>query len=167
MTGLLHDLRCSIRQLRKSPAFVAVAIVTLTLGIGVNTAIFNVIEAVVLRPLPFADPDRLVWLNGKMPQTDDGGISPADFLDYRDANRSFERMAGISQVVMAGPSNLSGDKEIMERFRRSNEQGTTIIQVTHSGANAAYGSRTIQIRDGWLVSDTAHPQMQPYEAVKQ
>jgi len=69
-----------------------------------------VIEAVVLRPLPFADADRLVWLNGKMPQTDDAGVSPADFLDYRDANRSFEQMAGISQVVMAGPSNLSGDK---------------------------------------------------------
>jgi putative ABC transport system permease protein len=82
----------------------------LTLGIGVNTAIFNVIEAVVLRPLPFVDADRLVWLNGKMPQTDDAGISPADFLDYRDANRSFEQMAGISQSVMAGPSNLSGDK---------------------------------------------------------
>jgi putative ABC transport system permease protein len=64
----------------------------------------------VLQPLPFADPDRLVWLNGKMPQTDDAGISPADFLDYRDGNRSFEQMAGISQVVMAGPSNLSGDK---------------------------------------------------------
>ena len=82
----------------------------LALGIGVNTAIFNVIEAVVLRTLPFADADRLVWLNGKMPQTDDAGVSPADFLDYRDANRSFEQMAGISQSVLAGPSNLSGYK---------------------------------------------------------
>ena len=110
MTGLAQDFRFALRQLRKSPGFVTVAIVTLTLGIGVNTAIFNVIEAVVLRPLPFADADRLVWLNGKMPQTDDAGVSPADFLDYRDANRSFEQMAGISQSVMAGPSNLSGDK---------------------------------------------------------
>jgi putative ABC transport system permease protein len=110
MTGLAQDLRYALRQLRKSPGFVTVAIVTLTLGIGVNTAIFNVIEAVVLRTLPFADADRLVWLNGKMPQTDDAGVSPADFLDYRDANRSFEQMAGISQSVMAGPSNLSGYK---------------------------------------------------------
>jgi putative ABC transport system permease protein len=105
-----QDLRYAVRQFRKSPAFAAVVILTLALGIGANTAIFSVIEAVVLRPLPFADPDRLVWLNGKMPQTDDAGVSPADFLDYRDANRSFEQMAGISQVVMAGPSNLSGDK---------------------------------------------------------
>ncbi|MGA8509178.1 MAG: ABC transporter permease [Candidatus Sulfotelmatobacter sp.] len=110
MIGLAQDLRYALRQLRKSPGFVTVAIVTLMLGIGVNAAIFNVIEAVVLRPLPFADADRLVWLNGKMPQTDDAGVSPADFLDYRDANRSFEQMAGISQVVMAGPANLSGDK---------------------------------------------------------
>ena len=110
MTGLAQDLRYALRQLRKSPGFVTVVIVTLTLGIGVNTAIFNVIEAVVLRTLPFADADRLVWLNGKMPQTDDAGVSPADFLDYRDANRSFEQMAGISQSVMAGPSNLSGYK---------------------------------------------------------
>jgi predicted permease len=105
-----QDLRYAVRQLRKGPAFAAVVILTLALGIGANTAIFSVIEAVVLRPLPFADPDRLVWLNGKMPQTDEAGVSPADFLDYRDANRSFEHMAGISQVVMAGPSNLSGDK---------------------------------------------------------
>src|SRR5580692_7820125 len=88
MTGLAQDLRYALRQLRKSPGFVTVVIVTLTLGIGVNTAIFNVIEAVVLRTLPFADADRLVWLNGKMPQTDDAGVSPADFLDYRDANAS-------------------------------------------------------------------------------
>jgi len=110
MNGLAQDLRYALRQLRRSPGFVTTAIVTLTLGIGVNTAIFNVIEAVVVRPLPFADPDRLVWLNGKMPQTDDAGVSPADFLDYRKANRSFEQMAGFSQAVMAGPSNLSGDK---------------------------------------------------------
>ena len=105
-----QDLRHAVRRLRKSPGFAAVVILTLALGIGANTAIFSVIETVVLRPLPFADPGRLVWLNGKMPQTNDAGISPADFLDYRDANRSFEQIAGISQVVMAGPSNLSGDK---------------------------------------------------------
>ncbi|MGA8232494.1 MAG: ABC transporter permease [Candidatus Acidiferrales bacterium] len=105
-----QDLRFGARMLRKNPGFAAVVVMTLALGIGVNTAIFNVIQTVVLQPLPFADPDQLVWLNGKMPQTDDAGVSPADFLDYRDGNRSFEQIAGISQVVMAGPSNLSGDK---------------------------------------------------------
>jgi len=105
-----QDLRFGARILRKNPGFTAIAVMILALGIGANTAIFNVIQTVVLQPLPFADSDLLVWLNGKMPQTDDAGVSPADFLDYRDGNRSFEQMAGISQVVMAGPSNLSGDK---------------------------------------------------------
>src|SRR5437588_1661996 len=110
MSGLLQDVRYAVRQLRKTPVFAAVVILTLALGIGANTAIFSVIQKVVLSPLPFRDPNRLVWLNGKMWQTDDAGVSPADFLDYRDANRSFEQMTGISQVVMAGPSNLSGDE---------------------------------------------------------
>jgi putative ABC transport system permease protein len=110
MNGGFQDLRYALRQLRKNPGFAAVALVTLALGIGANSAIFSVIETVVLRPLPFADPDRLVWLNGKMPQTDEGGVSPADFMDYRAGNRSFEGIGAMSQAVMAGPSNLSGDK---------------------------------------------------------
>src|ERR1700730_2969008 len=105
-----QDLRFGARILRKHPGFTAMAVMTLALGIGANTAIFNVIQTGVLQPLPFAEPDELVWLNGKMPQTDEAGVSPADFLDYRDSNRSFEQMAGISQSVMAGPSNLSGYK---------------------------------------------------------
>jgi len=110
MNGLLHDFRYALRKLRKSPGFTVAAIFTLALGIGANTAIFSVIETVVLRPLPFRDPGRLLWLNGKVPQTDEAGVSPADFLDYRAANRSFEGIAAFSQGVMAGPSNLAGDK---------------------------------------------------------
>ena len=89
-----------------------------------------------------------------------------------------QQLVGIARAVIHKPALLLADeptgnlhsaqaKEIMELFRSLNEQGTTIIQVTHSEANAAYGSRTIQMRDGWVVGDTAHPEMQPYEAVKQ
>jgi putative ABC transport system ATP-binding protein len=89
-----------------------------------------------------------------------------------------QQLVGIARAVIHKPALLLADeptgnlhsaqaKEIMELFRRLNEEGTTIVQVTHSEANAAYGSRTIQMRDGWVVGDTAHPEMQPYEAVKQ
>src|SRR5262244_2479808 len=88
-----------------------------------------------------------------------------------------QQLVGVARAVIHKPSLLLADeptgnlhssqaKEIMELFRELNQQGTTIIQVTHSEANAAYGSRVIQLRDGWLVSDTANPELQPYEAVK-
>ena len=89
-----------------------------------------------------------------------------------------QQLVGIARAVIHKPALLLADeptgnlhssqaKEIMELFRELNQQGTTIVQVTHSDANAAYGSRTIQLRDGWMVSDTANPQLQPQEAVKQ
>lgn len=79
-----------------------------------------------------------------------------------------QQLVGIARAVIHRPPLLLADeptgnlhsgqaKEIMELFRALNEQGTTIVQVTHSEANAAYGSRTIQMRDGWLVGDTANP----------
>jgi putative ABC transport system ATP-binding protein len=89
-----------------------------------------------------------------------------------------QQLVGIARAVIHKPSLLLADeptgnlhssqaKEIMELFRDLNQQGTTIVQVTHSETNAAYGSRTIQLKDGWLVSDTANPELKPYEAVKQ
>jgi len=89
-----------------------------------------------------------------------------------------QQLVGVARAVIHKPSLLLVDeptgnlhssqaKEIMELFRELNQQGTTIVQVTHSDANAAYGSRTIQLRDGWIVGDTANPELQPYEAVKQ
>ena len=108
MNGLLQDVRYTLRQLRKSPGFSAAALLTLALGIAANSAVFSVIEAVILRPLPFAEPDRLVWLNGKLPLTDEAGVSPPDFRDYRAQNRTFEQIAAMGYA--ATPSNLSGDK---------------------------------------------------------
>src|SRR5215813_9959460 len=88
-----------------------------------------------------------------------------------------QQLVGIARAVIHKPPLLLADeptgnlhssqaKEIMELFRELNQHGTTIVQVTHSEANAAYGSRIIQLRDGWVVGDTANPELQPYEAVK-
>lgn len=87
-----------------------------------------------------------------------------------------QQLVGIARAVVHRPTLLLADeptgnlhssqaKEIMELFRELNQQGTTIVQVTHSDANAAYGSRTIQLRDGWMVSDTANPTFQPHSKV--
>jgi putative ABC transport system ATP-binding protein len=84
-----------------------------------------------------------------------------------------QQLVGIARAVIHKPPLLLADeptgnlhstqaKEIMELFRELNQQGTTIVQVTHSEANAAYGSRVIQLRDGWMVSDTANPEMTPH-----
>ncbi|SPF41761.1 Uncharacterized ABC transporter ATP-binding protein YknY [Candidatus Sulfotelmatobacter kueseliae] len=89
-----------------------------------------------------------------------------------------QQLVGVARAVIHKPALLLADeptgnlhssqaKEIMELFRELNQQGTTIVQVTHSEANAACGTRTIQLRDGWVVSDTADPDLRPYEAVKQ
>ena len=86
-----------------------------------------------------------------------------------------QQLVGVARAVIHKPALLLADeptgnlhsgqaKEIMELFRELNQQGTTIVQVTHSEANAAYGSRTIQMRDGWLVGDTGNPTLtQPAE----
>jgi ABC-type lipoprotein export system ATPase subunit len=89
-----------------------------------------------------------------------------------------QQLVGVARAVIHKPALLLADeptgnlhtshaKEIMELFRELNQQGTTIVQVTHSETNAGYGSRTIQLRDGWMVSDTANPEMSPQEATRQ
>jgi putative ABC transport system permease protein len=105
---LAQDLRYAFRTLRKNPAFTLIAIITLALGIGANTAVFSVIDSVILRPLPFKNADRLVWFNGKFALSDLADVSPPDFTDYRAANRSFDRLVAMGNDP--SPSNLSGDR---------------------------------------------------------
>lgn len=101
---LLQDLRYGLRTLRKSPSFTIVAIITLALGIGANTAIFSVVNAVLLRPLPCEDPDRLVVFWAAHPQVGREVASLPDFVDWREQSRSFERMAAFTDRAF----NLTG-----------------------------------------------------------
>jgi predicted permease len=112
---LQQDIRFGLRMLRKSPGFSAVAILTLALGIGANTALFSVVNAVLLRPLPFLNSARLVWSWGDCSLCAQAAVAPADFIDYRRENRSFEyygAMAGGDSLFnLAGsdkPTQIKG-----------------------------------------------------------
>jgi predicted permease len=93
----LQDLRFAARMLRKSPGFTAVAVLTLALGIGANTAIFSIVESVLLRSLPFHDSDRLfaVWTKAKEQGADRAGTSMPEFEDYQNQSHSFEYLANL------------------------------------------------------------------------
>jgi predicted permease len=102
-----QDLYYGFRTLRKSPSFAAVAILTLALGIGANTAIFSVVNGVLLNPLPYPDANQIVCLFEKIPNFDNGSISYPNFLDWQRMNRTFSAIAAFRPTAF----NLSGDGE--------------------------------------------------------
>ncbi len=99
---LWQDLRYAARVLRKNPTFTLVSTLTLALGIGATTAIFSVVDAVMLRPLPFADSDRLVriWESDLPRGRPEFSVSQPNFLDFRSRNQTFERMAATNGATM-------------------------------------------------------------------
>ena len=93
MITLIQDLRYAWRTLLKTPGFTAVAVLTLALGIGANTAVFSVLDAVVLRPLPYPQPDKLVSVQCRNPRTGlSQNLSYPDFFDFRGQNHVFEHL---------------------------------------------------------------------------
>src|SRR6266511_4172532 len=101
----MHDLRYALRQLSKSPGFTTVAMLTLALGIGANTAIFSVVNAVLLRPLPYPESERLVWLSERGLNFPVMSISYPNFTDWRGQQRVFEHLG----VYNWGSYNLTGN----------------------------------------------------------
>jgi putative ABC transport system permease protein len=110
MRTLLQDVRYAVRTLLKSPGFTLVAVLALALGIGANTAIFSVVKAVLLSPLPYPDPERLVWVREVNPGSDilDEPASMPNFNDWRTQSRSFE---GLAAFGYAGGTITDGDRE--------------------------------------------------------
>src|SRR5712692_3272440 len=114
-THMFQDLRYAFRMLLRSPGFTAIAVLALALGIGANTAIFSVVNAVLLRPLPYREPDRLVqlWCTEPAKGISRMGFAPPDFREVRDQNQVFEQMAAFyfrnyTLMGTAQPERLRG-----------------------------------------------------------
>ena len=111
METLFQDIRYGLRSMLKHRTLTIIAIVTLAFGIGANTAMFSVISAVLLRPLPYTEPDRLVWMNESGDEVANRWLSYPNFFDWRERSKSFEAMSNFRgfSVVMTGadqPENL-------------------------------------------------------------
>jgi predicted permease len=106
METLLQDIRYGWRMLARNPGFTAIAVLTLALGIGASTAIFSVVDTVLLRPLPYRDPEKLVLVSETLPgmSMDQIGVSAGEYQDYRDRNRSFSQVAAYESAGF----NLTG-----------------------------------------------------------
>jgi putative ABC transport system permease protein len=106
---LFRDIRYAVRSITRNPGFAAVAVLALALGIGANTAVFSVVNGVLLRPLPFPDPARLVWIQDGVSQSDRAGWPACvqDFLHWQSRAQSFEQLAAYTTTRF----NLTGDGE--------------------------------------------------------
>ncbi|HEY3767564.1 MAG TPA: ABC transporter permease [Candidatus Angelobacter sp.] len=167
MTTLLQDLRYGLRMLRKSPAFTVIALLTLALGIGANTAIFSIVNAVLLKPLPFADSDRLMFMTSAL-ELQPGvqrpfSVSYPDFFDWRTQAKSFSGMAsshgdsftltGLEQPLHVTAATVSGEffsvlgaQPFLGRgFTREEEKpGTRVVVLSHElWQSAFHGDRSI------------------------
>lgn len=142
MNTLIHDIRYALRTLRKTPAFLAITVLTLALGIGANIAIFTLVNAVLLQPLPFPEPDRLVQivddLNGAGDK--DVGMSVPEFEDLRQHSDLFEQISGVWPVSTA----LTGG----EHVERIEMLGTSPGYFEMLGAKAALGR--VYKQSDWL-----------------
>lgn len=109
MTTLINDIKYGMRMLAKSPGFTAVVVLILALGIGANTAIFSVVNAVLLRPLPFRDPDRIVQLSTYLPKNGDTLFSNtlSDFAEIRKLNRVFDQFVAVKAASFV---DIDGDE---------------------------------------------------------
>jgi predicted permease len=138
MNQFWKDTRRSLRTLLKRPTFLAVSVLTLALGIGANTAIFSVVNTILLRQLPFKYAERTVWITGVRPERSDASFSLSDFLDYRDRIGSLDSLSAVG--VWSGNLTGQGDAEQLNGVRVSANLFETL------GVNAVLG-RTLEPDD--------------------
>ena len=119
--NILRDTRYALRQLVRTPAFTIVAVLTLGVGIGATSAIFSVVNGVLLRPLPYPNPDALVRVHEVLQKFGRFSVAPATFLDWRQQNTTFERLAamnsaGATLIGANGAERISGGAVSWDMF---------------------------------------------------
>jgi predicted permease len=178
MNGLLQDVRYALRQLRKSPGFTFVAVLTLALGIGANTAIFSVVNAVLLRPLPYPNSDQLVMLWEQNPHRGwfENIVSGEDFLDWQKQNQVFAGMAAFESNSFNVTGNQQAEQIPGERvsanlfsvlgvqpFRgrlflpEENRRDKTAVVLSYGLWQQRYGADPNVIGKQILLNGEAHP----------
>jgi putative ABC transport system permease protein len=143
MDRLIQDLRFAVRLLIKNRGFTAVVVLTLAVGIGANTAIFSLVNAVLLRQLSYKSPDQLVWIWSSRTDMDHGAFSLPDFIDYRDQNRTLEQISAFSawsaNLVNAGePERVFGVRSSANVFQMlgvNAEIGRTLLEEDDNPRN--------------------------------
>lgn len=176
LEGFWRDVRYALRQLKKAPGFTAVVIVTLALGIGANTTVFSIVDAVMLRPLPYAHPQQLVevW-SREEGEIVGGAISYPDFFDWRAQNHGFSHLVsfqsesgtltGVQRAVHLDGETVSWDllpllgvhPEVGHGFRPEDEKlGARVILISHALWISQFGS------DPGIVGRTLHLSGQDY-----
>ena len=157
MENFVQDVKFALRVMRKSPGFMAAAILTLALGIGANSAIFSIVNGVLLRPLPYANSDRLVWFWERQPHLDKAPFSGADYVDYAAQNHSFDAVAAMRRlrVTITGrgePKSVGGGIVTGNFFAMLGvrpELGRTIVE----GDGAAGAARVVVLNHDFWQSD--------------
>lgn len=122
MGTLMQDLRYAVRMMAKRPAFTIVAVLTLAIGIGANTAIFSLVIAVLIRQLPFSDSAKLVWIWSTRIDRDKAFFSVPDFIDYRARSTSLDQMVafanwGASLTGADDPERIQGVRITANAFQ--------------------------------------------------
>jgi putative ABC transport system permease protein len=140
MTGLLHDLRFAVRMLLKSPGYTIVAVFTLALAIGANTAIFSAVNSILLRPLPFHQPDRLYLVTESLPEFGSLPVSYLNWLDYRAGTTAFSGLGAAGRTTMTMTGQAEPERLIADLY--SHEVMTVI------GVEPALGRDFLPEEDG-------------------
>lgn len=178
MDALIQDLRYAFRTLWASKSFAAVAVIALALGIGANSALFSVVNGVLLRPLPFPEPDRLVIITNSTSEQRDGSQAPADYLDLRQLDRAFAVVAAFRQELFTltergEPQQLAGYLVTSNFFdvfrvnarlgrvfdRRDEPARPPIVVLSHALWQSRFGS------DPNIVGQSVHLGGTSYQAV--